>query len=354
MAIPSRIPVTEQNVRESLRTVKYPGYNRDIVSFGIVKTIAVVGNDVTVTLQMAARDPSVPGQIQKDVETALAACDGVGRVQVEIHHQTPAPIAMPASRMNGVRRIVAVGSGKGGVGKSTVAVNLACALAEMGQKVGLLDADIYGPSLPKMLGMLNRPTLTDDKLDPVESFGLKMISMALLLERDTPVLWRGPMIMKAIQEFTGSVNWGELDVLMVDLPPGTGDAQLSLVQTVAVDGGVIVTTPQDVALDVTRRGIQMFEKVHVKILGIVENMSYYLCPHCHQHDDVFGHGGARREAERLQVPFLGEIPLLTGIRVSGDQGVPVVRAEPTGEPALAFRRCAETLWKHLENTVAKE
>jgi ATP-binding protein involved in chromosome partitioning len=254
----------------------------------------------------------------------------------------PTPIA-------GVKCIIAVGSGKGGVGKTTVAVNLACALSQLGHKVGLMDADIYGPSVPKMLGTIERPNVADnDKLDPVEKFGLKLMSMALLMDPDVAVIWRGPMIMKAIQEFSHAVNWGALDVLVVDLPPGTGDAQISLAQTLPLDGGIIVTTPQDVALDVARRGITMFEKVNVKILGIIENMSYYVCPHCGQHDDVFGHGGAKREAERLKMPFLGELPLNTEIRAAGDRGEPIVVAAPDSAAARAFRQCAEVVWSQLE------
>jgi ATP-binding protein involved in chromosome partitioning len=247
----------------------------------------------------------------------------------------------------GVKHIVAVGSGKGGVGKSTVAVNLACALTKLGQKIGVMDADIYGPSVPKMMGAMQRPTMSGDKLDPVENFGLKMMSMAFLLDGNSPVIWRGPMIMKAIQQFSHAVNWGELDVLVVDLPPGTGDAQLSLAQTIALDGGVIVTTPQDVALEVARRGIAMFEKVNVKILGIIENMSYYVCPHCGEHDDIFGHGGGKREAEQMGVPFLGEVPLFSEIRICGDKGVPIVVAEPKSKPAQAFVGCAESVMGQL-------
>ncbi len=221
-------------------------------------------------------------------------------------------------------------------------------MSRLGNSIGVMDSDIYGPSVPKMMGAAQRPTVTDEKLDPVENFGLKMMSMALLLDSSSPVIWRGPMIMKAIQQFTHAVNWGELDLLVVDLPPGTGDAQLSLAQTIALDGAVIVTTPQDVALEVVRRGIAMFEKVNVRILGIVENMSYYVCPHCGKHDDIFGHGGARQEAERLEVPFLGEIPLYTDIRICGDKGLPVVVASPESEPSKAFFKCAEAVLKQLQ------
>jgi ATP-binding protein involved in chromosome partitioning len=346
-------PLTEAGVREALKRVHFPGFNRDIVSFGIVQQIAIGRNNaVNVHLQVTTRDPSAPLQIRHDVEETLRALPGVGNVHVELATQAPAgpaPSTTPTPpRIPGVKFAIAVASGKGGVGKSTVAVNLACALRRLDQRVGVMDADIYGPSIPKMLGKNDRPTVTDDKLDPVEHFGLKMMSMALLLEDTAPVIWRGPMIMKAIQQFSMAVNWGELDVLVVDLPPGTGDAQLSLAQTVALDGGVIVTTPQDVALEVARRGIQMLEKVNVKILGIVENMSYYVCPHCQQHDDIFGHGGGRQEAARMQVPFLGEVPLFTGIRECGDKGLPVVEAQPDGLVAGAFRGCAESVLRQLQ------
>ena len=351
-------PVTDEQVRAALQRVKFPGFSRDIVSFGLVKSISVgANNDVTVTLQITTRDPAVPPRIQKDAEAALAALAGIGRVNVKITAEQPAqpsPIAAAggvpqATPIEGVKCIIAVGSGKGGVGKTTVAVNLACALSQLGHTVGLMDADIYGPSVPKMLGTIERPNVADnDKLDPVDKFGLKLMSMALLMDPDVAVIWRGPMIMKAIQEFSHAVNWGALDVLLVDLPPGTGDAQISLAQTLPLDGGIIVTTPQDVALDVARRGITMFEKVNVKILGIIENMSYYVCPHCGQHDDVFGHGGAKREAERLKVPFLGELPLNTEIRAAGDRGEPIVIAAPDSAAARAFRQCAEAVWSQLE------
>ncbi|MCX7915318.1 MAG: Mrp/NBP35 family ATP-binding protein [Verrucomicrobiae bacterium] len=349
--------ITEEQVRDALRGVKFPGFSRDIVSFGLVKHIAVTGRDVAVTLQVTTRDPSVPQRIEEEARAALARLPGVGRVDVTMQAQQPPPSVAPVTgapagppRIPGVKHVIAVASGKGGVGKSTVAVNLACAMSQLGAAVGVMDADIYGPSVPKMMGKLDRPTITDEKLDPVENFGLKMMSMALLLDGSSPVIWRGPMIMKAIQQFALAVNWGRLDVLVVDLPPGTGDAQLSLVQTIALDGGVIVTTPQDVALEVARRGIAMFEKVNVRILGIVENMSYYVCPKCGHHDEVFGRGGGRREAERLGVAFLGEVPLFTEIRIAGDRGVPVVLAAPHHPAAQAFRNCAEAVRRALDAT----
>ena len=350
-------PLTEQTVREALKAVKFPGFSRDIVSFGIIKSISISGNNnVDVALHVVTRDPAVPEQIEREVRATLESLEGTGRVNVQMTAQQPPQQGMPMAEagaapsrphIEGVKRVIAIASGKGGVGKSTVAVNLACAMSELNHEVGLMDADIYGPSVPKMMGATQRPTITDEKLDPVENFGFKMMSMALLLDANAPVIWRGPMIMKAIQQFSLAVNWGTLDMLIVDLPPGTGDAQLSLAQTIALDGGVIVTTPQDVALEVARRGIAMLEKVNVKILGIVENMSYYVCPHCGEHDDIFGHGGGKQEAERLEVPFLGEIPLFAEIRICGDKGLPIVVASPQSEPAKAFRRCAETVMKHL-------
>ena len=346
-------PLTEDKVREALKAVKFPGFSRDIVSFGIVKSINIAGNNVDVALHIVTRDSAIPQQIERDVRAALTGLSGVGRLNVQMTAQQPPqqgqmPMAGSGAapgrpHIEGVKHIIAVGSGKGGVGKSTVAVNLACAMSQLKCEVGLMDADIYGPSVPKMMGATQKPTITEEKLDPVENFGLKMMSMALLLDDNAPVIWRGPMIMKAIQQFSLAVNWGALDVLVVDLPPGTGDAQLSLAQTIALDGGVIVTTPQDVALEVARRGIAMFEKVNVKILGIVENMSFYVCPHCGQHDDIFGHGGGKQEAERLEVPFLGEIPLFSEIRICGDKGLPIVVASPQSEPAKAFHRCAEAV-----------
>jgi ATP-binding protein involved in chromosome partitioning len=350
-------PITENQIREALKTVKFPGFSRDIVSFGLIRSVTVdANNDVTVQMHIVTRDTNVTAQIQQDSERVLSRLDGAGKVHIQITTQQPPqqniPMAGAAAgggvpKLAGVKFAVAVASGKGGVGKSTVAVNLAAALNQLGYRVGLLDADIYGPSVPKMMGAMERPTISNEKLDPVEKFGLKMMSMALLMDKDAPVIWRGPMIMKAIQQFSHAVNWGELDVLLVDLPPGTGDAQLSLAQTLALDGGVIVTTPQDVALEVARRGIAMFEKVNVPILGIIENMSYYVCPHCHKHDDVFGHGGGRSEAERCEVAFLGSVPLFTDIRICGDKGLPIVIAEPKSEPAKAFLKCAETVWNIL-------
>jgi ATP-binding protein involved in chromosome partitioning len=242
--------------------------------------------------------------------------------------------------MPGVRRIVAVASGKGGVGKSTLSVNLACGLAHLGARVGLLDCDIYGPSIPLMMGVHERPTLSvDEKMVPLVSHGVKLMSIGFLLDDDQPVIWRGPMIQKTIHQFFNSVEWGNLDFLLVDLPPGTGDAQLSLCQTVPLDGGVIVTTPQEASLGVVRKGVAMFEKVNVPILGIVENMSYFTAPNG-ERIEIFGHGGGRAEAQRKGVPFLGEVPIFTEIREGGDSGKPIVASAPERPSAKAFIQIA--------------
>jgi len=274
-------------------------------------------------------------------------------VYVDVRHQAGAQPGGTQSpwnqqqRVSGIKRIVAVASGKGGVGKSTVSVNLACGLQQLGSRVGLLDCDIYGPSIPLMMGTRERPTISpEEKMVPPLSHGVKLMSMGFLLEGDQPVIWRGPMIMKTIQQFVMSVDWGELDFLLVDLPPGTGDAQLSLCQTVPLDGGVIVTTPQEASLGVVRKGIAMFQKVNVPILGIVENMSYFTAPNGDR-VEIFGHGGGREEASRQNISFLGEIPIFTEIREGGDRGTPVVVSSPNLPAGQAFFDVAQELKRKL-------
>jgi ATP-binding protein involved in chromosome partitioning len=342
---------TQQNILEALKLVKYPGYMRDIVSFGLIKNVAVNSGAVSVSMQLTGGSAEIAGQIKAAAEKAVRAVPGVEQVHIEVMAGAAAPVAGTApgqNKMMGVKRVVAVASGKGGVGKSTVSVNLACALQHLGAAVGLLDCDIYGPSIPLMMGIRDRPTISEaQKLVPPANYGVKLMSMGFLIEGDAPVIWRGPMIMKTIQQFISEVEWGTLDFLLVDLPPGTGDAQLSLCQTVPLDGGVIVTTPQEASLGVVRKGIAMFEKVNVPILGIVENMSYFITP-TGDRVEIFGHGGGRAEAERKKVPFLGEIPIYLKIREGGDAGRPVVAADPQSEPAQPFLRLAETLRKTLE------
>lgn len=343
--------LTEQSILEALKAVKYPGYSRDIVSFGLVKHVAVNSGAVSVTLQLTSPSQETAQQLKAEIERVLRSTSGVQMASVQVNQPAGAPAqpggAPALQKVSGIKRIVAVASGKGGVGKSTCSVNLACALTHLGERVGLLDCDIYGPSIPLMMGINQRPTLSaDEKLVPPRNFGVKLMSMGFLLDSDQPVIWRGPMIMKTIQQFIHSVEWGELDYLLVDLPPGTGDAQLSLCQTVPLDGGVIVTTPQEASLGVVRKGIAMFQKVNVPILGLVENMSYYVTP-AGDRIEIFGHGGGRNEAARLDIPFLGEVPIFVEIREGGDVGQPVVVTGPDSPAGAAFIDLAIQVRKRL-------
>jgi ATP-binding protein involved in chromosome partitioning len=348
--------VTEEQIREALQAVKYPGYSRDIVSFGLVKRIAAGQGAVNVTLELTSANSEAAGRIKEESEQVLRQLPGVTAVFVEMKMPAggrTAPVAaapwQDQAKVPGIKRIVAVASGKGGVGKSTASVNLACGLRHLGAEVGLLDCDIYGPSIPLMMGVQERPSINEhEKLVPPSNYGIKLMSMGFLLEGDAPVIWRGPMIMKTIQQFFSSVEWGELDYLLVDLPPGTGDAQLSLCQTVPLDGGVIVTTPQEASLGVVRKGIAMFEKVNVPILGMIENMSYFSTP-SGERIEIFGHGGGRQEAARQGIPFLGEVPLFKEIREGGDRGIPVVISEPEQAPGRAFLEIAEKLRARFES-----
>jgi len=343
--------LSQDAVLNALKGVKYPGYSRDIISFGLVKDVAVGNGSVTVVMQLTSPNADAARQIKTESETILRALPGVTNVFVDVRQPaattgTAGPMGQP-NRVPGIKRIVAVASGKGGVGKSTTSANLACALVHLGAKVGLLDCDIYGPSIPLMMGVHERPTLSsEEKLVPPVGHGVKLMSMGFLLENDQPVIWRGPMIQKTIQQFISAVAWGELDYLLVDLPPGTGDAQLSLCQIVPLDGGVIVTTPQEASLGVVRKGIAMFNKVNVPILGIVENMSYYTTPNG-ERVEIFGHGGGQKEAARQNVTFLGEIPIFTEIREGGDSGIPVVVSGPEKPAGHAFIKVGEELRKKL-------
>ncbi|HUD48770.1 MAG TPA: Mrp/NBP35 family ATP-binding protein [Candidatus Baltobacteraceae bacterium] len=347
--------LTQQAILDALKAVKYPGYTRDVVSFGLVKSVTVNGGAASVTMQLTGGNAQTAQYIKAEAEKALRALKGIEQLHVEVlapaGPQASVQGQSPWSAQKGVpgiRRVVAVASGKGGVGKSTVSVNLACALHHLGAKVGLLDCDIYGPSIPLMMGIHDKPTISpEEKLVPPVKHGVKLMSMGFLIDGDAPVIWRGPMITKTIQQFVADVMWGELDFLLVDLPPGTGDAQLSLCQTVPLDGGVIVTTPQEASLGVVRKGIAMFEKVNVPILGIVENMSYFTTPNGDR-VEIFGHGGGRTEAERRKIPFLGEIPIYVEIRRGGDSGVPVVVSSPQAPWAQAFIEIAKALREILK------
>jgi len=344
--------LTQDDIQYALKAVKYPGYSRDIVSFGLIKDITVANGVVSVTMQLTTPNPDIARQIKEESERVLKNLPGVKRIHVEVKLPAAEQDAGPNPWANqnpvpGVKRTIAIASGKGGVGKSTVAVNLACALKQLGASAGLLDCDVYGPSIPLMMGVHERPTIRrQEQLVPPVGHGVKVMSIGLLLTDEQPVIWRGPMITKTIQQFLMTVEWGELDFLLVDLPPGTGDAQLSLCQAVPLDGGVIVTTPQEASLGVVRKGIAMFKKVNVPILGIVENMSYFTAPNG-ERVEIFGHGGGQAEAARQDIPFLGEVPIFTEIREGGDRGVPVVVSAPDKPAGRAFIQIAEALRKKL-------
>ncbi len=331
--------MSDDKILNILKKVNYPGFSRDIVSFGLIQSAEIVGKNAKVLIEVSASDESLPAKIKNDVEMALLADDAIDHTEITVQVKSN---SVPSSNthsgnenLSGIKRIIAVASGKGGVGKSTLSVNLACALARMKDsngekiKVGLMDCDLYGPSVPLLIGASGRPEIVGDNiLAPVESYAVKSISMGLLIDEESPVVWRGPMIMKTIQQFAHNVMWGELDYLLIDLPPGTGDAQLSLAQILPLDGAIVVTTPQKAAVDVARRGARMFEKVNVPILGVVENMSFLADEINGEKNYLFGQGGGAATAVSLNCPFLGEIPLHEEVRLGGDHGTPVVVTNP--------------------------
>src|SRR4051794_21044203 len=344
--------VTETQVKEALQTVKYPGFSRDIVSFGLVKGIQVAGDEVTVQMALATNEAAIPRAIKTQAEEVLRTLPGVAQAKVLIDIHAPPAGAGAAgggtTRIEGGKRVIAVGSGKGGVGKSTVAANLAIALQRTKARVGLCDCDIYGPSISLMFGTRERPTATEEnKIIPIEQYNLKLMSMGFLLEDDAPAILRGPMVTRYTQQFLRQVEWGELDYLILDLPPGTGDIQLTIVQTVALAGAIIVTTPQEVALIDARKAAVMFEKVNVPVLGVIENMSYFISGDGKRHE-IFGSGGGEREAKRLRVPLLGQIPIDIATRESGDRGMPITAEARPSAVAAEFMRIAQDLRKSLE------
>jgi ATP-binding protein involved in chromosome partitioning len=343
--------ISEEQVTNALKSVKYPGFTRDIVSFGLVKSVHIDDGEVKVQLALATNDPNVPAAIKNDAELALRGIEGVRSAKVLIDIHAPpagAGAGMGAMRIPGIKHVVAVASGKGGVGKSTVAANLAVALEQTGARVGLCDCDIYGPSISLMFGTRERPTATDEnKIVPIEQYGLRLMSMGFLLDDTSPAILRGPMVTRYTQQFLRQVEWGELDYLMLDLPPGTGDIQLTIVQTVALSGAIIVTTPQEVALIDARKAATMFDKVNVPVLGLIENMSCFMSPSDGKRYDIFGSGGGEREARRLRVPLLGQIPIDIATREAGDRGIPIVNEDRQSPVSTEFKRIAEGLRKVL-------
>ena len=398
-------PISEDRVREALKGVKFPGFSRDIVSFGLVQEVKVDGTDVHVILEHGIDDLETLSQIKAQTQSALDSIEGVGNARLELRGKAAAPGGAPqpaaASQgaghshgpghdhshgpakgpapgplqggghgpapgargddpwagqapLPGVKAVVAVASAKGGVGKSTVATNLALSLSAKGLKTGLLDADIYGPSLPTMLGVEERPEVTDErKIHPIKKDGIELMSIGFLVPRDKAMIWRGPMVMAAVQQFLGDVMWGDLDVLVVDLPPGTGDAQLTLVQRVPLSGVVMVTTPQDVALIDVVRGIQMFQETNAPIIGVVENMSGYVCSSCGHEEEIFGKGGGKTTSERYGVPFLGSVPIEPAVARCGDEGRPIVVAHPESASAKAFAEVADGVERFLTAAAEK-
>jgi ATP-binding protein involved in chromosome partitioning len=349
----------EDQVWALLQQVRFPGMSRDIVSFGFVDRVEATDDGVTVELAMATHNQEAAVAVRAEAEEKLKA--GLGLDQVEVGLRLLAPpapaheaISQDASLIPEVEHVVAVASGKGGVGKSTVSANLAASLSQLGYRVGLLDADIYGPSMPMMFGISERPVVEGQRIMPFERHGVKLMSLGFILDIDTPVIWRGPMVVKAIEQLLGDVEWGALDYLIVDLPPGTGDAQLTISQKVPISGAVIVTTPQDIALIDARKGLAMFRKVEVPVLGIIENMAGFACPHCGEVTHIFKQGGGERTAGVLDCKFLGSVPLDPAVVEGGDAGVPIVVGRPDGAHAEAFTGLAEAVATELSKRQARK
>ena len=346
--------LNRERIIKVLKGVNYPGFNRDIVSFGLVKDILVEDSKVTLSIVLPKPDQKLQSAIEEEVRKAIFGIPGVEDLSMKIgsrpQKQITADAGSEKSKLPDIKYYIAVASGKGGVGKSTIATNLSLAISKKRQKVGLMDADIWGPSAPLMMGISEKPRATaDDKIVPIEKFGLKVMSIGFLVNEEDAVIWRGPMVHGAIKQFIEDVEWSGTDYLVIDLPPGTGDAQLSLAQTAPISGGVIVTTPQDVALVDVRRGILMFNKLNIPILGIVENMSYLDMPDVNGKIDIFGRGGGRRMAEKFEVPFLGEIPIDPRIRIGGDNGTPIVESDPQSAAGKAFFEIADRILESIEN-----
>jgi ATP-binding protein involved in chromosome partitioning len=343
--------VTNDQVLDALRQIIDPDLHRDIVSLGMIKNLEISAADggakVAFTFELTTPACPVRDQFKSNAERVVMNLPGVSAVDVSmtanVRNNNPTAPGGPQISLPNVKNVIAVGSGKGGVGKSTIAANLATALAATGAKVGLLDADVYGPSVPSLMGVHTGVYAEDKKLVPNEAHGVKLMSLGFMTEDNRPVVWRGPMVGQAVKQMLNDVNWGELDYLLVDLPPGTGDAPLTLIQSIPLSGVVVVTTPQDVALGIATKALQMFRNLRVPVLGIVENMSSFACPHCGQHSDIFSHGGGKDAAATFNVPFLGEIPLDIAIRESGDAGTPIPAGQPGSEISAPFEAMARRL-----------
>jgi ATP-binding protein involved in chromosome partitioning len=335
--------INEPDVLEALKVVSDPDLRRDIVSLGFVKNLNITGGSVAFTIELTTPACPVKDQMRDEAHAAVAALPGVTDVAVEMTASVRSAVPTETARapIPGVKNVIAVGAGKGGVGKTTVAVNVAVALARYGGRVGMIDGDVYGPNVPIMLGLDARLGTDGKKIVPARKHGISVVSMGFLADRSAPIIWRGPMLHGVVRQFFQDVAWGELDYLVVDMPPGTGDVALSLTQTVPVSGAIVVTTPQTVSVADARRAVGMYRKLEVPPLGVIENMSYYACPGCGHESDIFGRGGGEDVARELDVPFLGQIPLYAPIRTGSDEGVPIVMAEPDSPAARAFREVAE-------------
>lgn len=350
--------IDAETIKTELEKIQYPNTDQGLVTYGAVKNVVVKDAMVKLVLEIDSKDQQLRKQISKTIREKIKGLNGIKQIAMEIGTPTekvkpqPKPSHVPSDKtapklLTDIKYKIAVASGKGGVGKSTVATNLALGLAQRGARVGLLDADIYGPNIPIMMGINKKPVAQGNRILPIDRYGIKLMSIGFFLEDDSPVVWRGPMVGKAIEQFMTDVTWEDVDYFIVDMPPGTGDAQLSLSSLINLDGSIIVTTPQDVALADVVKGVRMFQKVDVDIIGVVENMSYFVCPHCQERSEIFDHGGGLKTSEKLNVPFLGSIPLDIEIRIGGDIGEPIVFGKPESPLSQAFLNISDNILRQM-------